>query len=334
MLLELDPLRDQRVAAAAPASDTGGAGALLERLAALPLQRRCLRRHEHVFRTGQRAHALYLVNSGCFMTSVVSPDGREKVTGFRMRRDLLGLESQGAGVYGCDAVALDTGEVWVLPQPWPRAYWPAIDDCVVAAMADELRRDWAWMLNLGTLGAEQRVIAFLLDFMDRLERLGFSGRDLLLRMTRADLGNFLAVQLETVTRALSNLQANGLIDVNRREIRVLDRRRLQAMLDVRHPLVPGSRSTRSSAARSAAASCSRRYGLRSSSNPSLCGTVATSWPDASSTASPGRNARARVASSTPVGPAPSMTSLKSTVTAPAAPRRASASSAEVAVRLR
>jgi CRP/FNR family transcriptional regulator len=89
-------------------------------------------------------------------------------------------------------------------------------------MAGEIRRDWKWMLDMGSLNAEQRVIAFLLDLGARFQGLGFSRYDLRLRMTRADLGNFLSLQLETVTRALSKLAASGLIVVEGREIRLQD----------------------------------------------------------------------------------------------------------------
>jgi CRP/FNR family transcriptional regulator len=86
------------------------------------------------------------------------------------------------------------------------------------------------MLALGTLGADQRVTAFLLDFSARLERLGFSPRELTLRMTRAELGNFLSLKLETVTRALSRLHAQGLLAVERRQIRIEDPAGLRALM--------------------------------------------------------------------------------------------------------
>jgi CRP/FNR family transcriptional regulator len=88
------------------------------------------------------------------------------------------------------------------------------------------------MLVLGSLNADQRVVSFLLDLSARLSALGFSSTSMLLRMTRADLGNFLALQLETVVRALYRLQGQGLIEVDRREIRILDPVRLRAQLSV------------------------------------------------------------------------------------------------------
>lgn len=203
-------------------------------LQGLPLQRRHVRVRQCLFHAGQPRQALYLIHAGFFKTSVLSEDGREKITGFRMRGDLLGIDALDMPYYACDAVALDAGEVWELPVSHLRERLPEFQDRLTALLAGEIRRDWSWMLALGTLTAEQRVITFLLDFAARLERLGFSARCLMLRMTRAELGNFLALQLETVTRALSRLHAAGLIVVERREIRIEDPDGLRALLAGTH----------------------------------------------------------------------------------------------------
>lgn len=204
----------------------------LEALVAdLPLLRRRMRAKQHVFRAGQHRSSLFLVHAGCFKTCVLSEDGREKITGFRLRGELLGMDSLDMPVYACDAVSLDLGEVWELPVAQLRDRVPGFQECLTGLLAREIRRDWGWMLAIGTLSAEQRVIAFLLDLGSRLQALGFSPRCLMLRMTRADLGNFLALQLETVSRALSHLQALGLIGIARRQIRIVDPDGLRALMD-------------------------------------------------------------------------------------------------------
>lgn len=196
----------------------------------LGLPRKLVHRKDTLFRPGQSKSALYLVRSGYFKTSLLSEDGREKVTGFRMRGDLLGLDSIGLSHHACEAVALDVGEVIELPLALLGARVPGFQAWLAATMAREIRRDWEWMLATSTLGAEQRVIAFLLDLADRQRALGYSGEQVVLQMTRAEIGNFLALQLETVTRALSHLDAVGLIAVDRREIRMLDTGALRAMI--------------------------------------------------------------------------------------------------------
>ena len=214
-----------------PPPYTSLARSLEQLLQTWPLQRRCVHAKQHVFRAGQSRHALYLVHSGFFKTALISEDGREKITGFRMRRDLLGLDSLDVPAYACDAIALDTGEVWELPYAQLRDQLPQFQERITAQLAGEIRRDWNWMLVLGTLGADQRVITFLFDLASRLERLGFSPSRLQLRMTRAELGNFLSLTLETVTRVLSRLQTRGLIAVSGREIRLQDREGLRSVLN-------------------------------------------------------------------------------------------------------
>lgn len=196
----------------------------------LPLRRRILRSKEHVFRCGQPRHALYLIHAGIFKTSILSEDGREKITGFRLRGDLLGLDSLDMARYTCDAVALDVGQVWELQCDDLRQRLPAFEDALTAALAAEIRRDWHWMLAVATLSAEQRVVTFLMDLASRLGALGFSPQRMTMRMTRADLGNFLGLKLETVVRALSRLQALGLIRIEGHEIGILDFDRLSARL--------------------------------------------------------------------------------------------------------
>jgi CRP/FNR family transcriptional regulator, anaerobic regulatory protein len=227
MLLEKDSPANTPDSAfyGACAHDGASAPATFESVARqLQLVRRPIRERQVVIRAGQPMRCVYFVHAGCFKTTLASADGREKITGFRMRGDLIGLESLGAMLHGCDATALDTGELWEIPVSLYRGSEPGsalLRDHLTNAMAAEIRRDWQWMLSIGTLSAEQRVVAFLLDLADRQQALGYSASQLMLRMTRADLGNFLDLQLETVTRVLSRLAAEGLIDVQRREIRIV-----------------------------------------------------------------------------------------------------------------
>ena len=164
---------------------------------------------EYIYRAGQPMRAVFLVHVGSLKTCELATDGREQITGFRMRGDLVGVESIGLSVYACDAIALEDSEVWELPYP------PVLKACLeipelqtrlTAALAGEIRRDRSWMLAFGTLTAEQRVASFLIDVAVRHADLGFSDRHFMLRMSRTDMANFLALKHETVSRALSHLQ--------------------------------------------------------------------------------------------------------------------------------
>jgi CRP/FNR family transcriptional regulator len=187
---------------------------------------------QYVYRAGQPMQAVFLVHVGSLKTCELASDGREQISGFRMRGDLVGVDSIGLPVYACDAIALEDSEVWELPYP------PVLKACLAipelqnrftAALAEEIRRDRSWMLAFGTLSAEQRVAAFLIDVASRTADLGFSDRHFILRMCRADMANFLALKHETVSRALSHLQDLGCILVQRREIKVLDMVQLRCL---------------------------------------------------------------------------------------------------------
>ena len=99
---------------------------------------------------------------------------------------------------------------------------PELQAQLTRALAAEIRSNRSWMLALGTLSAEQRVAAFLLDVAVRHEMMGFSASHFVLRMSRADIGSFLALKHETVTRALTRLGAQGCISVQYREVRIID----------------------------------------------------------------------------------------------------------------
>lgn len=211
-------------------------GIRLEDLRAhVPVLQRKLEAGQYLYRAGQPFHALYLVHTGFLKTSVISEDGREQVTGFSMRGDLMGVESIGMPTHSCDAVALDTSGVWELPYPEMLvacARMPELQAQLTAALAAEIRSDRSWMLAVGTLSAEQRVAAFLLDVAARHEALGFSARHFVLRMSRADIGSFLALKHETVTRALTRLTQQGCIAIEWREVRILDAGALRETIHV------------------------------------------------------------------------------------------------------
>ena len=187
--------------------------------------RRRVEAGQYLYRAGQPFQALYLIRVGSVKTCELAEDGREQVTGFRMAGELLGVESIGLTTYACDVVALESSEIWELPYPpvlMACLRIPEMQQCLTDAMAEEIRRNRSWMLALGTLTAEQRVAAFLLDIATRYETMGFSGRHFILRMSRADMASYLALKHETVSRALSHLAEANCISVQRREMRIVD----------------------------------------------------------------------------------------------------------------
>jgi CRP/FNR family transcriptional regulator len=194
--------------------------------------RRRLEPGQYLYRAGQAMQALFLIHVGSMKTCELSEDGREQVTGFRMAGELLGVESIGLTTYACDVIALESSEVWELPYPpvlTACLRMPELQQRLTDAMAEEIRRNRSWMLALGTLSAEQRVAAFLLDVAARYEALGFSGSHFILRMSRADMASYLALKHETVSRALSHLCDENYIAVERREMRIINRENMLRM---------------------------------------------------------------------------------------------------------
>ncbi len=197
----------------------------LERLDALVGPRAQIRRGESLFRLGDPFEFLYAVRAGFFKSVSNTEDGREQVLGFHMSGELLGFDGIGTEHHTCDAVALETSQVCVIPfarlETMSREV-PTLQRQFHRIMSREIVREQGVMLLLGGMRAEQRVAAFLLNLTRRLKARGFSETSLILRMTREEIGSYLGLKLETVSRAFSKFQAEGVVDVKHRHLRIVD----------------------------------------------------------------------------------------------------------------
>lgn len=195
-------------------------------------QRRTLARGEVLFRNGAALQSLYAVHTGFMKTSVPHPDGGEQVTGFHMPGDLLGLDALGDGRHLCDAVALERGDVCEIPpQTLERLSHniPSLQQHFHRILSREIVRDHHMMLLLANLRAEERLAAFLLNLSRRYAARGQSPTEFVLCMTRADIGSYLGLTLETVSRALSEMRTGKLIEVRTRHIRINSMERLKSI---------------------------------------------------------------------------------------------------------
>jgi len=206
----------------------------MERLDTLVDARRSVRHGETLFRIGDPFVALYAVRTGFFKTRVSAEDGRDQVTGFQMAGELLGLDGISADRHTCDAVALEDSQVCVIPyerlEELSREFGE-LQRQFHKVMSREIVRDHGVMLLLGSMRAEERLAAFLLNLTQRLQARGFSASALVLRMTREEIGSFLGLKLETVSRAFSKFQDEGTLDVKHRHVRVLDPGALRRLVD-------------------------------------------------------------------------------------------------------
>lgn len=198
--------------------------------------RRRLRRGEVLFQAGSEFGAVYAIRSGFFKTSLLDADGREQVTGFFMGGELLGMDGIGGSHHG-SAIALEDSEVCVLPyaliEEMSREI-PALQRQLHAVLAREIARDHGVMMLLGSMRAEERLATFLLNLSKRFVRRGYSSTDFHLRMTREELGSFLGLKLETVSRLFSAFQKDDLIEVQQKHVRIRDIEGLERVLAARH----------------------------------------------------------------------------------------------------
>jgi CRP/FNR family transcriptional regulator len=206
----------------------------LSRLDALIATRRRVRRGQALFRIGEPFRALYAIRTGFFKTCTAADDGREQVTGFQTAGELLGFDGIGSDVHACDAVALEDSQVCTIPYDAFEALsheYPALQRLLHRVMSREIVRDHGVMLLLGSMRAEERLANFLLNLTRRMQARGFSASELVLRMTREEIGSYLGLKLETISRTFSRFHEDGILEVNQRQIRILDLPALQAMVN-------------------------------------------------------------------------------------------------------
>ncbi|WP_428423047.1 fumarate/nitrate reduction transcriptional regulator Fnr [Methylibium sp.] len=206
----------------------------LDRIDELVGGRRAVKRGDALFHAGDRFESLYAVRTGFFKTRVSADDGRDQVTGFQMAGELLGLDGISTDRHACDAVALEDSQVCQIPytqlETLSRESTP-LQHQFHKIMSREIVRDHGVMLLLGSMRAEERLAAFLLNLTQRLQARGFSASSLVLRMTREEIGSYLGLKLETVSRTFSKFQDEGLLEVKQRDIRVLDEAGLRRLVN-------------------------------------------------------------------------------------------------------
>jgi CRP/FNR family transcriptional regulator len=197
-------------------------------------KRRKLARGQSLFRTGDPFESLFVVKTGFFKTEVLTEDGRTQITGFHMAGESLGLDGISTETHGCDAIALENSEVWMFPfreLDMLAGQKPALRRHLHKILGHEIIHDQRLIVMLGTMCAEERVVAFLLDLSQRFAARGYSPVDFHLRMSREEISSYLGLTIETVSRAFSHLREANLIDADKKHIHLLNIPGLKALLD-------------------------------------------------------------------------------------------------------
>lgn len=206
----------------------------LKRVDELVTHRRSVKRGAALFHNGEPFSSLYAVRTGFFKTSLTTEDGRDQVTGFQMAGEIIGLDGIVHEHHTCDAIALEDAEVCVMPfdriEEISREVG-ALQKHVHRIMSREIVREHGVMLLLGSMRAEERLAAFLLNLVQRLQARGFSRSELILRMTREEIGSYLGMKLETVSRTFSKFADENIIEVKQRHIHIHDAQALKRLVN-------------------------------------------------------------------------------------------------------
>ncbi len=181
---------------------------------------RVLGQGEHVFREGEEANALYIVRSGSVKSYLITEDGEEQVLGFCLPGDVMGLDGLGSEACMSSAITLETTSICRLQfaQMSERGrgrVYPRL-------ISDQLAREHNLILMLARKDADGKLASFLLDLSRRFKRSGYAGNAYKLSMSRQDIGNYLGLVIETVSRTLTRFQESGLLEVNRRTLEIHD----------------------------------------------------------------------------------------------------------------
>jgi CRP/FNR family transcriptional regulator len=212
----------------------GLTGTDVQRLDGLKFARRRIKEGEALYHEGDRFQFIYAVRSGTFKSTLNLKDGREQVTGFQMAGELLGLDGLAHGKHASSAIALEDTEICAIPYAHLTELATVSPDLHIAMsrmMSREIVREHGLMMLLGSMNAEQRLAAFLLNVSQRQKARGYSATEFHLRMMRVDIGSYLGMKLETVSRTFTSFQQQGLLKVDKKHVKILDLAALQRIFD-------------------------------------------------------------------------------------------------------
>ena len=207
----------------------------LDRLDKIIKRRRPLARGQHLFHAGDKMRAIYAVRSGSVKTYTPTEDGHEQVTGFHLPGELVGLDSINTGNHPCAAVALETSSFCEIPFDRLQELSdgvPSLQRQLLRILSREIQQDHELLTLIGKRSAEERLAAFLISLSTRVEQRGFSPHEFQLSMSRNDIGNYLGLAVETVSRLFSRFQEQNLLQVQRKQVRLRDLSSLKSMAGI------------------------------------------------------------------------------------------------------
>jgi CRP/FNR family transcriptional regulator, anaerobic regulatory protein len=205
----------------------------LERLDLIVKNRRPLKRGDVLYRAGQTLSSLYIAREGAFKSTLTNADGVAQVIGFQIPGELMGLDAMGRGIHECEVQALTNANVCEIPLhelESVASQVPGLQHQLLRIIGQNIHRDHEHIEVLGRRSADERMALFLHGLLERYHQLGRPGNYLVLPMSREDIGNYLGLVIETVSRTLTKMQDEGLISVQGRQIQILDPAKLDAVV--------------------------------------------------------------------------------------------------------
>lgn len=193
---------------------------------------RPLKKGDYLFRQGDAFSSVFAVRSGALKTFSLSDAGEEQITGFHLPSELVGLSAMDSEIYPVSAIALETTSICEIP--FERldelsVQLPQLRRQLMRLMSREIRDDQQMMLLLSKKTADERIATFLVNLSARFRARGFSANQFRLSMSRNEIGNFLGLAVETVSRVFTRFQQNNLIEAEGKEIHIIDPIELYAL---------------------------------------------------------------------------------------------------------
>ena len=197
----------------------------LDKLDKLVKRPKPLQRDQFLYRTGDLFRSIFVVRAGSVKTFTISQTGEQQITGFHLPGELIGLDGVGTDSHCCDAQALETTSICQLPFSQLEELSlsvPGLQKQLHRLMSKEFVSEQHLPLQLGKMNAEQRLASLLVNLSVRSAQRGFSATEFNLSMTRTNIGNYLGLAVETVSRQFTQFQEKALIKAVRRNIHILD----------------------------------------------------------------------------------------------------------------
>jgi CRP/FNR family transcriptional regulator len=204
----------------------------LPRLEQVVQVKRSLDREQQLYAAGQPFHALYVVRSGSFKTYAMDGEGETQVLGFHLPGEIMGLDAIASGGHQCSAEALEKSSACEVPYERLEQVareLPGLQQQLLRVISREVQHDQRHLVMIGRKAALERLAIFLHSLSQRLERVRRDPHLFVLPMSRRDLANYLGLAIETVSRLFSRLAELGVIEVERKTIRILDPAKLREL---------------------------------------------------------------------------------------------------------